>query len=268
MRTTKINSITAETPKVKTFNFKDELCSRAKPGQFIMIWIPGVDEIPMSLSMLNPRKCEAAITAEKIGEATEALHKKKLGDTIGIRGPFGNSYTKAKNQKVMIVGGGTGLASLTPLVEHLAKAKNEVTLLMGAKTKTDLLFHTRIEKQLLRTKGQLIVTTEDGTFGQKSLVTTAAERRLQENKKYSMIYACGPEKMMYKMLLLAERFHIPFEASLERFMRCAIGICGTCTIGKYRVCQDVPVFSGKKLSDIKDEFGHWRRGFDGRKAAL
>ena len=268
MRTTKIDSITAETPTVKTFTFNDELCSKAKPGQFIMIWIPSVDEIPMSLSTLNPRKCEAAITAEKVGEATEALHKKKLGDIIGVRGPFGNGYTKVNNQKVMIVGGGTGLASLAPLTEYLAKAKNQITFLMGAKTRTDLLFHLRIDKQLLRGKGQLIVTTEDGTFGKKGLVTTAAEKCLKENKKFSMIYACGPEKMIHKMLFLTEQFHIPFEASLERFMRCAIGICGTCTIGKYRVCQDGPVFSGKKLSDVKEEFGHWRRGFDGRKAVI
>jgi dihydroorotate dehydrogenase electron transfer subunit len=83
-----------------------------------------------------------------------------------------------------------------------------------------------------------------------------------------MIYTCGPEKMMQKMFFLAEKFHISLEASLERFMRCAIGLCGTCVIGKYRVCQDGPVFSSRQLREVKEEFGQWRRTLDGRKTKV
>ena len=268
MRTVKLTSVTLETPTVKSFTFNDKLCSEAKPGQFIMIWIPGIDEVPMSLSTLDPKRSRAAVTVERVGEATAALHKMRTGDTIGVRGPFGNGYTLENAGKIMIVGGGTGLASLMPLTEKLAKGKREITFLMGAKTKSSILFYTRIRKLLTRVKGQLVVTTEDGTFGQKGMVTTRAEELLKQGEQFDMIYACGPEKMMQKMFLLTERFHVPFEASLERFMRCAIGICGTCVIGRYRVCKDGPVFSSRQLREAKNEFGHWRRGFDGRKTTV
>lgn len=268
MRIVKIARINTETPTVKSFTFNDELCSKAKPGQFVMIWIPGIDEVPMSLSMLNARGSQAAVTAEKVGEATAALHARKIGDTIGVRGPFGNSYTISNARKVMIVSGGSGLASLAPLTEKLSKGRTDITLLMGAKTKSGLLFHTRMSRLFMKAKGQLIITTEDGSFGQRGLITAQAKKLFMQGARFNMIYTCGPEKMMKKMLLLAERFHAPFEASLERLMRCAMGICGTCVIGKYRVCQDGPIFSRSQLHEVKAEFGHWRRGFNGRKAAV
>jgi dihydroorotate dehydrogenase electron transfer subunit len=263
MRTVKLLSVTAESPMVKSFMFNDELCAKGEPGQFVMVWIPGVDEVPMSLSTLNSKNAEAAITVERVGEATKALHNMKAGDTIGVRGPFGNSYTVSRTGKVMIVGGGTGLASLAPLAERLAKETTDITFLMGAKTRSDLLFHEPIESLLSRAKGRLLAATEDGSYGDRGLVTTLAEKIFKEGKKFNMVYTCGPERMMQKMFLLAERYNVPFEASLERFMRCAIGLCGTCVIGKYRVCQDGPVFTRQRLREVKDEFGRWRRGFDG-----
>jgi dihydroorotate dehydrogenase electron transfer subunit len=268
MRIIKLLSVSVETPTVKSFEFIDELCSKGEPGQFVMIWIPGVDEVPMSLSTLNPEGRQAAVTVEEIGEATKALHTMKAGDTIGVRGPFGSSYTISRASRVMIVGGGTGLASLAPLAERLVIETTDVTFLMGAKTKSDVLFHERIESLLSRAKGRLIATTEDGSFGQRGLVTTSVEKLFKQGEKFSMIYTCGPERMMQKMFLLAEKFSVPFEASLERFMRCAIGLCGTCVIGKYRVCQNGPVFSGQQLLEVKDEFGRWRRGFDGAKMKI
>jgi dihydroorotate dehydrogenase electron transfer subunit len=268
IRAVRITSVSAETPWVKSFTFNDELCSKAKPGQFVMIWIPGVDEIPMSLSMLSPRKGQAAVTAERIGEATNALHKMITDDRIGVRGPFGNCYTLSRSRKVLIVGGGTGLASLAPLTERLVKQRAEITFLMGAKTRRHILFHRRVNNLISKAKGNLIVTTEDGSFGQKGLVTTQVEKLLKRNREFDMIYTCGPEKMMQKTFLLAEKFHVPLEASLERFMRCAIGLCGTCVIGRYRVCQDGPVFSSRQLREAKEEFGQWRRAFDGRKTKI
>jgi len=99
------------------------------------------------------------------------------------------------------------------------------------------------------------------------LVTDPAEHLL-ECEKFDMVYACGPEQMMYRVFLLTERHKVRFQASLERFMRCAIGLCGTCVIGRFRVCRDGPVFSGDELREVKSEFGHFRRGFDGRKTSL
>ncbi len=268
LRTVKIETAQAETPTVKSLSFRDRVCARAEPGQFAMMWIPGVDEIPMSLSALQPDKNRVAITVEKVGKATKTLHKTKAGDTIGVRGPFGNSYKILRRRSVLIVGGGTGLASLAPLTERLVKQKSTVTLLMGAKTRRDLLFLDRMNGLLSEKKCQFMTTTEDASYGQGGLVTELAERLLDESHSFDVVYACGPEGMMYEMFLLSEKFNVPFQASLERFMRCAIGLCGTCVIGKYRVCQDGPVFSGEQLREVKDEFGHFRRGFDGRKTSL
>jgi len=264
----KITSVQDETSTIKSFTFRDKLCANAKPGQFVMIWIPSVDEVPMSLSALCPDESNAAVTVERVGEATKALHKMRGGDTIGVRGPFGNSYATSKAHNVMTVGGGTGLASLASLTEKLVEAKTRITLLMGARTGSDLLFLDHMNELVSKVKGRIIATTEDGSYGLEGLVTTPAEKMLSKGEKFDMIYACGPEQMMYKMFLLSEKFHKSFQASLERFMRCAIGLCGTCLIGKYRVCRDGPVFSGEQLRHVKEEFGHFRRGFDGRKTTV
>jgi dihydroorotate dehydrogenase electron transfer subunit len=265
LRIVKIEKIIEETSTVKTFTFQDKLCSKAEPGQFAMIWIPGVDEIPMSISATTPNM-SASITVEKVGEATERLHKKGEGDIIGVRGPYGNCFTKNVG-KAMIVGGGTGLTPLAFLAEKLAENKIEMSFLAGAKTKNELLFLDRIEKALSKTKSELFVTTEDGSYGLKGLITEVAEQILKK-EKFSIVYTCGPEKMMLKMFLLAEQFGLPLQASLERLMRCAVGLCGQCVVGRFRVCLDGPVFSTKQLRQIRDEFGLFKLDFDGRKISL
>jgi len=268
LRILKILSVTDETPTIKSFTFQDRLAAKASPGQFVMMWIPGVDEVPMSLSTINPEEGSVAITIEKVGEATSKLHKMKAGEVVGIRGPFGRGYTLTKTQNVMIVGGGTGLASLAPLTEEIAKQKGRrVTFLMGAKTSGELLFLKRLQTLFATRILRMVVTTEDGSHGKKGLITEPVEQFLAK-EKFDMIYACGPELMMYKMFLLAERFDVSFQASLERLMRCAIGLCGTCVIGKYRVCRDGPVFSREQLREVRNEFGHFRRGFHSRKIAI
>jgi dihydroorotate dehydrogenase electron transfer subunit len=268
MRTVELVHVQDETPTVKSFTFKDTLCARAEPGQFVMIWIPGVDEVPMSLSAMQPDVRLAMITAESVGQATKALHRMKDGDLIGVRGPYGSSYRTSKVREAMIIGGGTGLASLAPLAERLVKNRAIVTVFLGAKTRRDLLFLERVSLLLSKGNGQVTATTEDGSYGLKGLVTEHAEKTLNKGGKPDMTYVCGPEQMMFKMFLLSEKLKVPFQASLERFMRCAIGLCGTCVVGKYRVCRDGPVFSGSQLREVKEEFGHFRRGFDGRRMAF
>jgi dihydroorotate dehydrogenase electron transfer subunit len=264
MRTLTIANVHDEYDDVRSFTFSDRLCANARPGQFVMIWIPGVDEVPMSLSMLNPVEKLAAVTVKRVGEATAALHRMKVGDVIGVRGPFGRGYSTSRFRKVMIVGGGTGVASLAPLVELLAKRKTEIMLMLGAKSRDELLFLDRLTS-LSAVKSRVVVTTEDASYGLQGLVTTQVENVLPKRKEFDMIYACGPEKMMHKMFLLSKRFNVRLQVSLERFMRCAIGLCGTCVIGKYRVCRDGPIFSSEQLLEVEDEFGRFRLGFDGRR---
>jgi len=260
LRTVKIQRIVEENPSVKTLSFHDLLCEKATPGQFIMVWIPGIDEIPMSLSAIEDDHC--SFTVAKVGEATEALHKRKEGDLIGIRGPFGRGFSYVKGE-VMIAGGGTGLAPLAVLAENLSRLGAIVTFLLGAKTKSELLFLDRVNKACLN----VIVATDDGSFGLKGLITEHAEKFLAE-KKFDMVYACGPEPMMVKMLFLAEKYNVPLQMSLERLMRCAVGLCGSCVIGIYRVCKDGPVFAKEQLGKVRGEFGKFKRDFDGRKVTI
>jgi len=263
-----IAKVRDETPTIKSFTFHDKLAAKASPGQFVMIWIPTVDEVPMSLSSINPHESSASITVEKVGEATGKLHQMKAGNLVGIRGPFGKGYSLTRARNVMIVGGGTGMASLAPFTEQMVEKKGcKVTFLLGAKTSSELLFLDRMKNLLASAKGRMVATTQDGSYGTKGLVTKSAEQLLAK-ETFDMIYSCGPERMMQKMFFLAEQLHVPFQASLERFMRCAIGLCGTCIIGKYRVCKDGPVFLGEQLREVKEEFGYFRRGLDGRKTSI
>ena len=263
LRTTSILNVKTESPTVKTFTFKDKVYARAKPGQFLMLWIPGVDEIPLSILDAN-EDGTVSVAVKKVGEATQALHNKKVGEIVGLRGPFGNSFT-LKRGRILMVGGGTGIAPLLFLTKKLASKTAKLVFVIGAKTKEELLFIDKLEETCR--KDSLIVTTEDGSYGIKCLATTPLESLLTK-EKFDVIYTCGPEQMMRRVLDLAEKCDIALEASLERLMRCAIGLCGSCVVGKYCVCRDGPVFTASQLIEVKSEFGILKRDFDGRKILL
>jgi dihydroorotate dehydrogenase electron transfer subunit len=263
LRTTPILSVKTESPTVKTFTFRDEESAKAKPGQFVMLWIPGVDEIPFSV--LNVKENgTVAVVVRKVGEATSALHEKKVGEVIGIRGPFGNSFTWNYG-KIVMVGGGTGFAPLLFLAKKIREKAAKLIFVAGAKTREELLLINEIEK--LCGRENVVATTEDGSYGTKCLATEPLESILAK-ERFDRIYTCGPEQMMLKVLEVAEKYGIGLEASLERLMRCAIGLCGSCIVGKYRVCRDGPVFTASQLREVKGEFGRFKRDFDGRRIRL
>lgn len=262
LRTAPILSVKTESPAVKTFALKDKLCAKANPGQFLMLWIPRVDEIP--LSIMRTRGNTVSVTVKAVGDATRHLHQMKKGETIGVRGPFGNSFSETAGE-VLLVGGGTGTAPLLFLSKRLQAKGKRLTFVMGAKTKNELLFLTDLNH--ICPDKSLITTTEDGTYGIQCLVTEPLARLLAE-QKFNIIYTCGPEQMVSKIFALAEQHRIPFEASLERLMRCGIGLCGSCVIGKYRVCRDGPVFNSAQLREVKDELGLSKLGFDGKRIPL
>jgi dihydroorotate dehydrogenase electron transfer subunit len=265
IRTTQILSVKDESPMVKTFTFKDGLCAKSEPGQFLMLWIPGIDEIPLSV-LDTEEKGVVSVAVKKVGEATEALHNKRVGDVVGVRGPFGNSFT-LKEGKILMVGGGTGLVPLVFLAKKLASEAAKLVFLMGAKSRDELLFMDKLKQTLVREKASLTATTEDGSYGIEGVATAPLESLLTK-EEFDMIYTCGPEKMMRKVFDTAEKHGVVLEASLERLMRCAIGLCGSCVIGKYRVCRDGPVFTATQLRKVKSEFGVSSRDFDGRKMPL
>jgi len=260
-----ILSVKTESPTVKTFTFRDKQCAKAKPGQFLMLWIPGVDEIPLSI-LDAQENGTVAVAVKKVGDATKALQARKAGELIGIRGPFGNSFS-VREGRMLMVGGGTGTAPLLLLAKKAARKAARITLVTGAKTRDELLFMEDLGKTIVKEKVELIVTTEDGSFGITGLCTAPVESLLAK-EKFAMIYACGPEQMIRKVFDLAEKQGISMEASLERIMRCAMGLCGSCIVGKYRVCRDGPVFTAKQLREVKSEFGISKRDFDGKKIPL
>lgn len=257
LRITQIVQVKSESPSVKTFILPDKLCSKAKPGQFIMLWIPGVDEIP--LSVLDASNGLVSVSVKEVGDATKHLHKMEPGQNIGMRGPFGNSFTLSRG-RVLLVGGGTGTAPLLFLARQLSVKTERLSFVVGAKSKNELLFINDLQKMC--SEKSLITTTEDGTYGLQCLVTEPLSSLL-DKEKFDMIYTCGPEVMVKKIFELTEQRRLPLEASLERIMRCGIGLCGSCVIGRYRVCRDGPVFNAAQLREVKDELGISKIGFDG-----
>lgn len=253
-----IEKVVDETPTVRTMYFSDEIMSKVLPGQFAMVWIPGVNEIPMSV-MISQENGKAAFTVRKHGLATTELFSKKAGDQIGIRGPYGNSFT-VKQGNLLLVGGGTGLVPLIRLVTFLKKSDN-ATIIMGAKTQSEVFFEDLANKLLEGTIHKVIVATEDGSYGEKGLVTDAMEKLLKENR-FDAVYTCGPEKMMHKVVQIASTNKIHVEASIERMMKCGIGICGSCCFGDVMACKDGTVFDGATLLANR-EFGYTHRSKSG-----
>lgn len=253
-----IEKIIDETPTVRTLVFSDDALSNVLPGQFAMVWIPGVNELPMSV-MVNDEKGKAAFTVRKRGESSTALYDLKVGSQIGVRGPYGNSF-RIKDGKILLVGGGTGLVPLLRLAKF-AKPTNEVIILMGSKTKEEVFFEGMANHILEKNKHQVIPCTEDGSYGKKGFVTDIMEE-LMRDTKFDGVYTCGPEIMMYKVVQMANAKNTFVEASLERMMKCGIGICGSCCMDDILVCHDGTVFDGEFLAKSK-EFGHTHRAKSG-----
>jgi len=250
----RITRVADETPSIKTF-FLD-LKLGGKPGQFVMVWIRGVDEIPMSPSYPD------AITVQKVGDATSALFKLRKGDSVGIRGPIGNGFTLS-GRSILLIAGGVGAAPLAPLAERARSKKIKVRTLLGAKTDNELLFTKRF-----RSAGDLHTATDDGSDGHKGPVTELLDEL--DLRRYDQIYSCGPEKMMSRVLEMVKGANMASKTqfSLQRYIKCGVGICGTCCIDPsgLRVCVDGPVFRGDAL--VNSEFGWYARDASGRKVRL
>jgi len=227
-----------------------------------MLWIPGIDEIP--LSIMDTSNGIVSVSVKAVGDATRYMHAMQNGAIIGIRGPFGNSFTETRG-RALLVGGGTGTAPLLFLAKQLSTKTDRLTFVEGAKTKEELLFLKQIGK--ICEYKNTITTTEDGTAGLQCLVTKPLSDVL-DREHFDMIYTCGPEVMVKKIFEMTDKRKLPIEASLERLMRCGIGLCGSCVIGKYRVCRDGPVFTGAQLREIKNELGTSKIGIDGSKVPI
>jgi dihydroorotate dehydrogenase electron transfer subunit len=251
----KIESITKLSPEIKSFKIKSERISKMyRPGMFVVLWLPDIDFLPMSISQIEGNLIE--ITVQKIGEGTEKLFELNEGDKLGIRGPFGNSWNYEDASNILIVGGGMGIAALTSLIEPLKQNKKNLYCTIGAKDKVSLIFADRLINLIPNT----MCSTDDGSFGQKCYVTDTIEDIITNNN-IDMIITCGPEVMMKKVLDLAESKNIQIQASLERKMKCGVGVCGSCCVGENNdvsVCKDGPIFTSEQLKKIP-QFGSYEK---------
>lgn len=229
----------------------------AQPGQFVMVWLPRVNEKPFSILEAKP----LALSVARVGEFTDKMHALKEGDRLGFRGPFGNGF-KLVGKKMLLVGGGYGAAPLRFLAGKAREKGMEVAVVLGAKTAEELL----LEKSFAEIGCEVTIATDDGSKGLKGFATDAATELLNK-EKFDAVYTCGPEKMMKKLAEISERKAIPFQASLERLMKCGMGICGQCAVNGLRVCYDGPVFEAPVLKTL-NEFGKMKRDASGKPLEL
>lgn len=249
-----IEEVVTRTPTTKTLYF--DWVKDIDPGQFVMIWIPGVDEVPMSMSHHGERQ---AITVRNVGKATEELHEMEVGDKLGVRGPFGNGYSLEYNREILVVIGGIGGASLRPAIMDAVDRNILVRCALGAVNRDELLFEDEFSEYT-----HLHIATDDGSAGHHGFVTEIIEDRMEG---VDAVLTCGPEIMMKKTVDTAREKGIPVQASLERYMKCGLGLCDSCSIDGYQVCRDGPVFDGETLEKMS-EFGRFERSKTGIKEKI
>ena len=248
----RIVGIIDDSHDTKTFEFQWE--EKASPGQFIMVWAPGMEEVPMSLSKTDRIK---SITIKKIGKDTQRLHTLSLGDTIRIRGPYGKGFDLKKSKKMLLVGGGVGTASVIPAVKETG-----ADMIIAAKTSGDIVMDEIAGKYAKN----LWIATDDGSRGFHGNAVQLMREKVQENN-YDMVLACGPEIMQYNMYKACVELNIDCQLSLERHMKCGAGVCGSCVMDEMRVCRDGPVFTKEQISKMTD-FGRLKRDECGRSVKL
>ena len=257
----RIEAITRESRTVKAFSIKAEAIAReSNPGQYVMIWDPGVDEIPISIAHVSADgRVELAIA--DVGDCSHSLHEKPGGALVGLRGPFGTGFT-ITGKRIGMVAGGYGAAPLRFAAERARAEGKAVTLFAGAQRRAELLY-----LPAFRDLGcQVQVATEDGSAGYHGLVTALFEKQLAAGEAFDQILSCGPELMLQRVCELTKQAKIPTQVSVERLIKCSCGACGACDLGGYLVCKDGPVFPAEVLAQT--EFGRWKRAKSGNRIPL
>jgi dihydroorotate dehydrogenase electron transfer subunit len=257
-QTVRIREIHDETRTIRTFILDAEV-PEAEPGQFVMLWLPGIDEKPMSIASPAP----LTLTVARVGPFTTALHGRKVGDRVGWRGPYGRSFSLCTDRPALLVSGGCGVGPLYFLGAQAVARGIPTTVAVGARTALDLPY----VEQFRALGVDLAVATDDGSLGHRGYVTDLVDRLTDPPTDPPTIYACGPEQMLVATQRLCRERSLPGQFSLERYMKCGFGICGQCAIDGYLVCQDGPVFDVDQLDGLRD-FGRTHRSATGRRLPI
>jgi NAD(P)H-flavin reductase len=220
------------------------------PGQFVMVYVFGVGEVPISVSGALGRPAPLVLTVRAVGAVTRALCAAEPGGVLGVRGPFGNDWpvAAAAGADVVVVAGGIGLAPLRGVLLHVLERRadyGELVLLYGARTPGDLLYRSELDGWREAASVDVIVDAADATWHGKVGVVPQLVSRAVFDPETAAAFVCGPEVMMRFAVqallargIAAERIAV----SLERNMRCGVGHCGHCQLGPTLICRDGPVY--------------------------
>lgn len=235
------------------------LASKSKPGQFVNIKVKDNATDPLlRVPLCIENICPSGISVfyKVIGDGTRLLSLRKKGEEIDVLGPLGNGFEIKPydiKERYFLVGGGYGVAALYPLAKDLVGAGSEVYFFIGGKRRR----HIVLEKEVRKVSHKVFITTEDGSCGEKGLVTETLEkelRRVAGSAPQVMIYACGPNPMLAAVTRVAKKFKIPCQVSYEEYMACGIGACRGCAVdtidGIKLTCKDGPIFDGYKIKWI------------------
>ncbi len=260
----RIASVRSEIPGVATYDLvlEDADLQRSfsfRPGQFNMLYVPGVGESAISISGDPADRTRIPHTVREAGNVTHALTRLGTGATVGVRGPFGASWPidLCTGRDVIVVAGGIGLAPLRPALYELLRRSEHgaLSLLYGARTPSGLLY--RDEYDRWRAAGCDVQLTVDqagpGWTGPVGVVTLLLDRLPIPRPERTLLLTCGPEVMMWYTVQAALRRGVPASGiyvSLERNMNCAVGLCGHCQLGPEFICKDGPVLRYDRVASL------------------
>jgi NAD(P)H-flavin reductase len=262
-----LREVAKETPDTFTLTIEpdiEESSSSFAPGQFSMLWIFGVGELPISISGDPAKHNRLVYTVRSVGQATHALVSQSVGSSVGVRGPLGTGWPSdaARGKDVIIVAGGIGLAPLRPLVYHVLANRKEygrLVILYGARSPRELLYRKELASWARNCETQVLVTVDYGGLawrGHVGVVTTLFKyARLQPAHSVAMV--CGPEIMMRFVTRELETHGLRRDdiyLSMERNMKCAVGFCGHCQYGPYFICKDGPVFRYEQVRPLLEKY--------------
>jgi dihydroorotate dehydrogenase electron transfer subunit len=226
----------------------EETIAPIEPGNFAEIQVPNAADVflrrPISVLDVDYSKKSIDFYIKILGKGTRKLGELNIGEKVSIIYPLGNSFPTVNTSNALIVGGGSGIAPFILLARELKKKNIPVTFLFGARTKTDVVLIDEFSKY-----GQVLVTTEDGSLGEKGLVVHHSV--FKGEFPFDKIYTCGPDPMMKAVAKIAAEKKVACEVSLENMMACGFGACLCCvtetTSGNKCVCTDGPVFNTNVL---------------------
>jgi ferredoxin--NADP+ reductase len=236
--------------KITLFDIEaKDIAKKAEPGNFILLITHEEGErIPMTIADFDRDKGTITIVFQKVGKTTFQLGSLNEGDGISnVVGPLGHPSNIKNFGTVICVGGGVGIAPLYPVTRALRLAGNRIYSIIGARTRS-LFFW---EERMREVSDDLIITTDDGSYGRKALVTVPLDELLRENKEIGLVYAIGPVIMMKSACKTTEKYKVQTIVSLNSIMVDGTGMCGGCRVnisGKRRFCcVDGPEFDGHEV---------------------